>query len=67
MTGFELREILTKADNEVLRNDVYAGESQCDRVIDAYLSGNNIVLETEMQAQINEMENTIPAKRAIGG
>lgn len=57
MTGFELLEVLVKTDKEILRNDIYAGESQGDRVIGVYLSGNNIVMDTEMQEQM----------RAIGG
>lgn len=58
MTGFELLEILTKADNDILRNEVYAGESDGDRVVNAYLHGDNIILETQMQLEMEAYEQT---------
>ena len=58
MTGFELLEILTKADNDLLRNEIYAGESEGDRVVNAYLDGDNIILETQMQLELEVYEQT---------
>ena len=55
MTGFELLEVLVKTDNEILKNEIFAGESKGDRVVDAYLAGGNIVLLTEMQRSLDAM------------
>ena len=62
MTGFELLEALTKTDAEYLREEIYAGMGEDDRIVDVYIEEGMVTLLTEGQRTLDAQIAAIDEK-----
>lgn len=62
MTGFELLEALTKTDAEYLREEIYAGMGEDDRIVDVYIEEGMVTLLTEGQRALDAQIAAIDEK-----